>query len=177
VEEVAAGRELKGMRHSSEPDYYYEDYLMSIVRRIYSRICPKPATAFLYLSSSSRDEEGERCAGRENVPGMSRIHSTLQKLVLGGEEKVPDAYKFIGIDLSGMHCAILLIDKRVVSSVIFRVVGTDLAEVPLAATSAQAEGQGYFQALFCCLKKLLGSLAVKNVVVSALKEAEPMWIK
>ncbi|VFQ95836.1 unnamed protein product, partial [Cuscuta campestris] len=141
VEEVAAGRELKGMRHSSEPDYYYEDYLMSIVRRIYSRICPKPATAFLYLSSSSRDEEGERCAGRENVPGMSRIHSTLQKLVLGGEEKVPDAYKFIGIDLSGMHCAILLIDKRVVSSVIFRVVGTDLAEVPLAATSAQAEGQ------------------------------------
>ncbi|VFQ77355.1 unnamed protein product, partial [Cuscuta campestris] len=91
VEEVAAGRELKGMRHSSEPDYYYEDYLMSIVRRIYSRICPKPATAFRYLSSSSRDEEGERCAGRENVPGMSRIHSTLQKLVLGGEEKVPDA--------------------------------------------------------------------------------------
>ncbi|VFR03150.1 unnamed protein product [Cuscuta campestris] len=85
--------------------------------------------------------------------------------------------KFIGIDLSGMHCAILLIDKRVVSSVIFRVVGKDLAEVPLAATSAQAEGQGYFQALFCCLKRLLGSLAVKNVVVSALKEAEPMWIK
>ncbi|KDP43951.1 hypothetical protein JCGZ_05418 [Jatropha curcas] len=80
-----------------------------------------------------------------------------------------------GQDLGGMYCAILLVNKVVVSSAIIRFFGPEMAELPLVATSTKAQGQGYFQALFDCLEKLLGFLNVKNLVLPAAEEAESIW--
>lgn len=37
--------------------------------------------------------------------------------------------------------------------------------------------QGYFQALFSCIEKLLSSLNVENLVLPAAEEAESIWTK
>ncbi|CAL1404142.1 unnamed protein product [Linum trigynum] len=81
-----------------------------------------------------------------------------------------------GQELGGMYCAVLLVDNVVVSAAIIRVFGQELAELPLVATSSQFQGQGYFQVLYDCLEKLLGSLNVKNFILPAAEEAESIWI-
>ncbi|OAY38104.1 uncharacterized protein LOC110626469 isoform X2 [Manihot esculenta] len=80
-----------------------------------------------------------------------------------------------GQELGGMYCAVLLVNQVVVSSAIIRFFGQELAELPLVATSSKVQGQGYFQALFTCLEKLLGFLNVKNLVLPAAEEAESIW--
>lgn len=37
--------------------------------------------------------------------------------------------------------------------------------------------QGYFRALFSCIERFLLSMDVKNLVLPAAEEAEPMWTK
>ncbi|CAI0398054.1 unnamed protein product [Linum tenue] len=81
-----------------------------------------------------------------------------------------------GQELGGMYCAVLLVDNVVVSAAIIRVFGQELAELPLVATSSQFQGRGYFQALYDCLEKLLGSLHVKNFILPAAEEAESIWM-
>ncbi|XVF19831.1 hypothetical protein REPUB_Repub11eG0144500 [Reevesia pubescens] len=80
-----------------------------------------------------------------------------------------------GQDFGGMYCAILTVNQVVVSAGIFRIFGQEMAEVPLVATSAECQGQGYFQCLFTCIEKLLGFLNVKNLVLPAADEAESIW--
>ncbi|XP_050239000.1 uncharacterized protein LOC126688368 isoform X2 [Mercurialis annua] len=82
---------------------------------------------------------------------------------------------FKGQELSGMYCAVLIVDQVVVSCAIIRFFGQELAELPLVATSSKAQGQGYFQALFTCLEKLLRVLNVKNLVLPAAEEAVSIW--
>ncbi|WCJ41629.1 Acyl-CoA N-acyltransferase with RING/FYVE/PHD-type zinc finger domain [Euphorbia peplus] len=94
-------------------------------------------------------------------------HDLIPSMVFG------DTFK--GQELSGMYCAILLVNRVVVSCAIIRFFGQELAELPLAATTSKAEGKGYFQALFTCIEKLLGFLNIKNLVLPAADEAESIW--
>ncbi|KAL0771470.1 hypothetical protein Bca101_036621 [Brassica carinata] len=63
----------------------------------------------------------------------------------------------------------------IVSVGIFRVLGSELAELPLVATTRDYQGQGYFQCLFDCIERLLGSLNVKQLVLPAADEAKSIW--
>uniref|UniRef100_A0A2P2KUY5 Increased DNA methylation 1 C-terminal domain-containing protein n=1 Tax=Rhizophora mucronata TaxID=61149 RepID=A0A2P2KUY5_RHIMU len=74
-----------------------------------------------------------------------------------------------------MYCAVLLVNHAVVSCAIVRILGQQLAELPLVATSSKSEGQGLFHVLFTCVEKLLGFLNVKNLVLPAAEEAESIW--
>ncbi|XP_057456312.1 uncharacterized protein LOC130747392 isoform X2 [Lotus japonicus] len=80
-----------------------------------------------------------------------------------------------GQDFGGMYCAVLTVNQVVVSAGVFRVFGPEIAELPLVATTAEYQGQGYFQCLFSCIEGLLGSLNVKNLVLPAAEEAESIW--
>ncbi|CAK8535317.1 unnamed protein product [Lathyrus sativus] len=80
-----------------------------------------------------------------------------------------------GQDFGGMYCAVLTVNRVVVSAGVFRVFGPEVAELPLVATVAEYQGQGYFQCLFSCIERLLGSLGVKNLVLPAADEAKSIW--
>ncbi|XP_061345357.1 uncharacterized protein LOC133291167 [Gastrolobium bilobum] len=80
-----------------------------------------------------------------------------------------------GQDFGGMYCVLLTVNQVVVSAGIFRVFGPEVAELPLVATVADYQGQGYFQCLFSCVEGLLGSLNVRNLVLPAADEAESIW--
>ncbi|KFK32359.1 hypothetical protein AALP_AA6G231300 [Arabis alpina] len=80
-----------------------------------------------------------------------------------------------GQDFSGMYCTLLTVDEVIVSVGIFRIFGSELAELPLVATSKDCQGQGYFQCLFACIQRLLGFLNVKNLVLPAADEAKSIW--
>ncbi|MQL77471.1 hypothetical protein Taro_009897 [Colocasia esculenta] len=66
--------------------------------------------------------------------------------------------------------------NSVVSAGILRVLGCEVAELPLVATSRESQGKGYFQTLFLCIEKMLDSLNVKHLVLPAADEAESIWI-
>ncbi|KAK2983740.1 hypothetical protein RJ640_024093 [Escallonia rubra] len=80
-----------------------------------------------------------------------------------------------GQDFGGMYCAILTVNSSVVSAGTLRVLGRDIAELPLAATSNGQQGKGYFQLLFSCIEKLLGFMDVRSFVLPAADEAESIW--
>ncbi|WJX73596.1 hypothetical protein P8452_57359 [Trifolium repens] len=80
-----------------------------------------------------------------------------------------------GQDFAGMYCAVLTVNQVVVSAGVFRVFGPEVAELPLVATDAEYQGQGYFQCLFSCIERLLRSLSVKNLVLPAAEEAKYIW--
>ncbi|RLN12171.1 hypothetical protein C2845_PM09G00060 [Panicum miliaceum] len=81
-----------------------------------------------------------------------------------------------GQDYSGMYCALLTMGSTVVSAALLRVMGGDVAELPLVATSRDVQGLGYFQALFSCIERVLISLKVKHFVLPAAHEAEGIWM-
>jgi len=81
-----------------------------------------------------------------------------------------------GQDYSGMYCALLIVGSTVVSAALLRVMGGDVAELPLVATSRDVQGLGYFQALFSCIERVLISLKVKHFVLPAAHEAEGIWM-
>ncbi|WJX21227.1 hypothetical protein P8452_10687 [Trifolium repens] len=80
-------------------------------------------------------------------------------------------------DLSGFYCAVLTVGRSVVSAALFRVLGSQIAEVPLVATSIKHDGKGYFQCLFGCIERFLASLGVDSFVLHACQQAKPMWIR
>ncbi|KAJ6806030.1 uncharacterized protein M6B38_177175 [Iris pallida] len=80
-------------------------------------------------------------------------------------------------DFGGMYCAVLTVNSSVVSAGILRVLGSDVAELPLVATNRESQGQGYFQSLFSCIERLLEALKVKHFVLPAAEEAESIWTK
>nr|CAB3469149.1 unnamed protein product [Digitaria exilis] len=81
-----------------------------------------------------------------------------------------------GQDYSGMYCALLTVGSTVVSAALLRVMGGDVAELPLVATSRDVQGLGYFQALFSCIMRMLVSLKVKHFMLPAAHEAEGIWM-
>lgn len=78
-------------------------------------------------------------------------------------------------EFAGMFCAVLTVNSSVVSAGLIRVLGQEVAELPLVATSSDYQGQGYFHSLFCCIERLLGFLNVKTLVLPAAEEAEAIW--
>ncbi|CAL5050326.1 unnamed protein product [Urochloa decumbens] len=78
-------------------------------------------------------------------------------------------------DYTGMYCAVLTVRNTVVSAGLFRIMGSEIAELPLVATSRDSQGLGYFQTLFACIERLLASLEVKHFVLPAAEEAESIW--
>ncbi|XP_074557173.1 uncharacterized protein LOC141813159 isoform X2 [Curcuma longa] len=80
-------------------------------------------------------------------------------------------------DFGGMFCAVLTVGSSVVSAGILRVMGSEVAELPLVATSREHQGLGFFQALFFCIETLLASLNVKHFLLPAAEEAEDIWTK
>ncbi|KAL3839722.1 hypothetical protein ACJIZ3_024313 [Penstemon smallii] len=80
-----------------------------------------------------------------------------------------------GQDFSGMYCAILTVNSKVVSAGILRIFGQEIAELPLAATRTGSQGKGYFQILYSCIEKLLAFLNVKNVVLPVTDDATSLW--
>ncbi|XP_020112429.1 uncharacterized protein LOC109726993 isoform X2 [Ananas comosus] len=80
-------------------------------------------------------------------------------------------------DYSGMYCAVLTVGSSVVSAGILRIMGCQVAELPLVATSRDSQGLGYFQSLFSCIERLLVSLKVKHFILPAADEAESIWTK
>ncbi|KAK7284960.1 hypothetical protein RJT34_19714 [Clitoria ternatea] len=80
-----------------------------------------------------------------------------------------------GQEFGGMYCALLTVNSSVVSAGMLRIFGTDIAELPLVATSNGNHGKGYFQTLFSCIERLLAFLNVKNLMLPAAEEAESIW--
>ncbi|CAA7390730.1 unnamed protein product [Spirodela intermedia] len=80
-------------------------------------------------------------------------------------------------EFGGMYCSALTVNSSVVSAGILRVLGCEVAELPLVATSRESQGQGYFQSLFSCIERMLNSLEVKHLVLPAADEAESIWTK
>ncbi|KHN02285.1 Putative pectinesterase 15 [Glycine soja] len=80
-----------------------------------------------------------------------------------------------GQEFGGMYCALLIVNSSVVSAGMLRIFGSDVAELPLVATSNGNHGKGYFQTLFSCIERLLAFLNVKNLVLPAAEEAESIW--
>ncbi|XP_020211987.1 increased DNA methylation 1 isoform X2 [Cajanus cajan] len=78
-------------------------------------------------------------------------------------------------EFGGMYCALLIVNSSVVSAGMLRIFGTDIAELPLVATSNGNHGKGYFQTLFSCIERLLAFLNVKTLVLPAAEEAESIW--
>ncbi|KAL0316310.1 UNVERIFIED_CONTAM: Chromodomain-helicase-DNA-binding protein 4 [Sesamum radiatum] len=64
-----------------------------------------------------------------------------------------------GQEFSGMYCVVLIVKSVVVSAALLRIFGRE----------------GYFQALFSCIQRLLSSMSVRHLVLPAAEEAEPMW--
>lgn len=81
-----------------------------------------------------------------------------------------------GQEFGGIYCAVLTVNESVVSAGIFRIFGTEVAELPLVATDTNFQGQGYFQSLYACIERFLGFLNVKNLILPAADEAESLWI-
>ncbi|VAI68058.1 unnamed protein product [Triticum turgidum subsp. durum] len=105
----------------------------------------------------------EAHTGRDLIPEM--VHGRRPK------EGMP------GQDYGGMYCAVLTVGSTVVSAALLRVMGGDVAELPLVATSMDLQGLGYFQVLFSCIERLLVSLKVKHFMLPAAHEAEAIWMK
>lgn len=80
-------------------------------------------------------------------------------------------------DFGGVLCAVLTIDSEVVTAGMFRILGHEVAELPIVATSEPNQGRGYFQLFFACFERLLSTLSIEKVVVPAAKYAKSMWIE
>ncbi|CAM0912296.1 unnamed protein product [Alopecurus aequalis] len=105
----------------------------------------------------------ESHTGRDLIPEM--VHGKRPKEGLPGQ------------DYSGMYCAVLTLGPTVVSAALLRVMGGDVAELPLVATSKDLQGLGYFQVLFSCMERMLTSLKIKHFMLPAAHEAEAIWTK
>ncbi|KMT14172.1 hypothetical protein BVRB_4g079900 [Beta vulgaris subsp. vulgaris] len=81
-----------------------------------------------------------------------------------------------GQDFRGMYCVVLTVKSAVVSAGLLRILGHEVAELPLVATREKFRGKGYFLALFSCIEKLLCSLKVKKLVLPAAEKAKSMWV-
>ncbi|KAM0949607.1 putative histone acetyltransferase chromatin regulator PHD family [Dioscorea sansibarensis] len=70
----------------------------------------------------------------------------------------------------------IVFGSSVVSVGILRVLGGQVAELPLVATRRESQGQGYLRLLFNALERTLVIAKVKHFVLPATAEAESIWI-
>lgn len=96
------------------------------------------------------------------------LNGDLVKQMVYGE-------KYDDYDCRGMYCAVLTVNSAVVSTMIFRVFGHEVAEIPLVATPNEYQDQGYFRMLFSCIVNALASLTVEKMVLPSSEKTIPFW--
>lgn len=80
-----------------------------------------------------------------------------------------------GQEFEGMYCAVLIVNSSVVSAATLRIYGSEVAELPLVATTKDNQGKGYFQVLFSCLERLLAYSNVKSIVLPSAEDSKSIW--
>ncbi|KAH7690559.1 Histone acetyltransferase protein [Dioscorea alata] len=70
----------------------------------------------------------------------------------------------------------IVFGSSVVSAGILRVLGGQVAELPLIATRRESQGQGFLRLLFNAMERMLAVAKVKHFVIPATTEAESIWI-
>ncbi|KAK1291081.1 Histone-lysine N-methyltransferase ATXR5 [Acorus calamus] len=136
----------------------------------------KPETRWRLLSGRLNSPDSRSLLSK----ALAIFHECFDPIVDGvtGRDLIPSMVygsKIGDQEFEGMYCAVLMIGSFVASAGILRVMGSDVAELPLVATTKEYQGQGYFQALFACIERLLGFLNVKHLVLPAAGEAESIW--
>ncbi|RHN60619.1 putative histone acetyltransferase chromatin regulator PHD family [Medicago truncatula] len=121
------------------------------------------------------------------------IHMKLQKLMARGEAELglDIKWRLLNTKLNNpkhnispliskanaiFHVSIVVSVKVIACAGIFRVLGQEVAELPLVATTTKYQKRGYFRSLFSCIENMLRHLKVKTLVLPAAHEAESMWI-
>uniref|UniRef100_A0A0D9WKQ2 PHD-type domain-containing protein n=1 Tax=Leersia perrieri TaxID=77586 RepID=A0A0D9WKQ2_9ORYZ len=134
------------------------------------------------LAGRSASEDGDLLLSA----AVPIIHQSFDPIieVQSGRDLIPEMVNgrrpkdgMPGQDYSGMYCAVLTLGTSVVSAALLRVMGGEVAELPLVATSKDLQGLGYFQALFSCIERMLISLKIKHFMLPAAHEAEGIWMK
>nr|XP_043636663.1 increased DNA methylation 1-like isoform X2 [Erigeron canadensis] len=87
-----------------------------------------------------------------------------------GEEMSPS-------DFSGVRCAMLTINSKVVTAGLFRIFGHEVAELPIVATSQPNQGKGYFRLFLTYFETLLSEYKIKKLVLPAADKVQAMWIE
>ncbi|KAH0449580.1 hypothetical protein IEQ34_020272 [Dendrobium chrysotoxum] len=67
----------------------------------------------------------------------------------------------------GMFCVVVAVKSKIVSVALLRVFGNHVAEIPLAATTNERRGQGFFKILFFKIEEMLSFLKVENLIIPA----------
>ncbi|GAB2258217.1 hypothetical protein Droror1_Dr00014377 [Drosera rotundifolia] len=80
-----------------------------------------------------------------------------------------------GQDFENMYTIVLIVNSVVVSAALLRVFSSEVAELPMVATSKENQGKGFFLVLFSCIQRFLCSLKVQNLVLPAAEEAKSIW--
>lgn len=121
----------------------------------------------------------------EHLPLLSRAAAIFREcfdpiVAISGRDLIPVMVygrNISGQEFGGMYCIVLIVNSIVVSAGLLRIFGSNIAELPLVATSREHQGKGYFQALFSCIERLLSSLNVEKLVLPAAGDAESIWTK
>ncbi|KAL3696574.1 hypothetical protein R1sor_010650 [Riccia sorocarpa] len=119
----------------------------------------KTLTEAAAIFSDSFDPIVDESSGRDLIPLM--VHS----------RSIRDQ------DFGGMYCVVLKRNDEVVTAALVRIFGRQFAELPLVATRAGSQGQGYCKALILSIERLLGVLNVQRLVLPAAEGAEGIWVK
>ncbi|KAL2643333.1 hypothetical protein R1flu_010920 [Riccia fluitans] len=119
----------------------------------------KTLTEAAAIFSESFDPIVDESSGRDLIPLM--VHS----------RSIRDQ------DFGGMFCVVLKRNDEVVTAALVRIFGRQFAELPLVATRAGSQGQGYCKALILSIERLLGVLNVERLVLPAAEGAEGIWVK
>ncbi|KAJ7298823.1 hypothetical protein O6H91_Y392000 [Diphasiastrum complanatum] len=80
-------------------------------------------------------------------------------------------------EFGGMHCIVLKFNEEVLSASIVRILGKQLAEMPLVATRLRRRSLGCCEALLQCVERLLGILQIRQILVPAAEGAEGIWLR
>ncbi|XP_057433630.1 uncharacterized protein LOC130726386 [Lotus japonicus] len=80
-----------------------------------------------------------------------------------------------GEEFKDMLCAVLLLDGTVASTALFRLIGPKVAEMPLAASSFDFEGQAVFRCLFDMIVNQLTSLKVTTLIIPSCEITKEFW--
>ncbi|XP_020674657.1 uncharacterized protein LOC110093937 isoform X1 [Dendrobium catenatum] len=77
----------------------------------------------------------------------------------------------------GMFCAVVAVKSKIVSVALLRVFGNHVAELPLAATTNDRRGQGFFKILFLKIEEILSFMKVENLILPADDHSLSMWVQ
>ncbi|CAI8614386.1 unnamed protein product [Vicia faba] len=121
----------------------------------------------------------------EHLPLFSRAAANFRKcfdpiVAISGHDLFPVMVygrNVSGQEFGGMYCIVFILNSIVVSVRLLKIFGCNIDELPLVATSREYQEKGYFQVLLSCIERLLSSLNVEKLVLSAAGDAESICTK